>query len=91
VIRPSLQTGNQHHWFRNAIIGSTLAARAAGIVEANRAAAQSNTIASISQVGSQGVTLNNWLVISLPAPIAAGTPTQVPRPLVKMPLAIPSL
>jgi hypothetical protein len=45
--------------FRSATIGSTPAAREAGITEANSAATQSSNVASASLTGSQGLTPNN--------------------------------
>lgn len=45
--------------FRSAIIGSTPAAREAGITEANSAATPSSNVASVNVTGSQGLTPNN--------------------------------
>jgi hypothetical protein len=65
---------------RRATIGSTPAARRAGITDASRAASASSSVATASITGSQGLTPNSWPVISLPAPIAAGMPIANPIP-----------
>jgi hypothetical protein len=57
---------------RSATMGSTPAARRAGSADASNAASPNANVAEASMTGSQGLTLNNCCVISLPAPIAAG-------------------
>jgi AraC-like DNA-binding protein len=47
------------HSFRSATIGSTPAARVAGITDANSAATHSSTIANVSMTGSHGLTPNS--------------------------------
>jgi hypothetical protein len=44
---------------RNATIGSTLAARRAGINDANTAVKASSTVAKVSMIGSHGLTPNS--------------------------------
>ena len=59
-------------------MGSTPAARHAGSADASNAASPNANVADASNTGSQGLTLNNCCVISLPAPIAAGMPIAKP-------------
>jgi hypothetical protein len=60
------------HSLRSATMGSTPAARHAGNADASNAASPNANVAEASMTGSQGLTLKNYCVISLPAPIAAG-------------------
>jgi hypothetical protein len=56
IIVPSVATQTISYSARSATIGSTLAARAAGIQDARSAAAQSNNVATVSMRGSHGET-----------------------------------